>query len=150
MLSHVRLFETPWTVARQAPLSMGFSRQEYWSGLPFHSPGDLPDSRIEPRRLALQADSLLFELPRKPYIPLSKRKLRTGLSLLLKLGNTDHFLKIKERRNFKNHKVNFAYLESAHISVPFCSHHSTGHLWSSVDLSWGQKQHLTCLRGHSP
>ena len=53
---------SPWTVARQAPLSMGFSRQEYWSGLPFPSPGDLPNPRIEPRSLALQADSLLTEL----------------------------------------------------------------------------------------
>ena len=48
MLSCVRLFATPWTVARQALLSMGFSRQEYWSGLPFPSPGDLPDPGIEP------------------------------------------------------------------------------------------------------
>ena len=47
-LSHGRLFATPWTVAHQAPLSRGFSRQEYWSGLPFPSPGDLPDPRIEP------------------------------------------------------------------------------------------------------
>ena len=47
-LSHVRLFETLWTVARQAPLSMGFSRQEYWSGLPFTSPQDLPNPGIEP------------------------------------------------------------------------------------------------------
>ena len=47
-LSHVRLFATPWTAARQAPLSMGFSRQEYWSGLPFPSPGHLLDPRIEP------------------------------------------------------------------------------------------------------
>ena len=47
-LSHVRLFATPWTVANQAPLSMGFSRQEYWSGLLFPSPGDLPDPGIEP------------------------------------------------------------------------------------------------------
>ena len=53
---------TPWTVARQAPLSMGFSRQEYWSGLPFPSPGDLPNSVIEPRSPALQADSLPAEL----------------------------------------------------------------------------------------
>ena len=44
---------TPWTVARQAPLSMGFSRQEYWSGLPFPSPGDLPDPGIEPGSPAL-------------------------------------------------------------------------------------------------
>ena len=48
-LSRVRLFATPWTVAHQAPLSMGFSRQEYWSGLPFPSPGGLPDSGMEPR-----------------------------------------------------------------------------------------------------
>ena len=49
---------TPWTVARQAPLSMGFSRPEYWSGLPFPPPGVLPDPGIEPRSPALQADSL--------------------------------------------------------------------------------------------
>ena len=53
---------TPWTAARQAPLSMGFSRQEYWSGLPSPSPGDLPNPGIEPGSLALQADSLLTEL----------------------------------------------------------------------------------------
>ena len=47
-LSRVRLFATPWTAACQAPLSMGFSRQEYWSGFPFPSPGDLPDPGIEP------------------------------------------------------------------------------------------------------
>ena len=64
-LSHVRLFATPWTVARQAPLSMGFSRQEYWSGLPFPSPGNLPDPGIEPRSPALQADALTSEPPGK-------------------------------------------------------------------------------------
>ena len=53
VLSHVQLFVTPWTVAHQAPLSMGFSRQEYWSGLPFPSPGDLPDPGIEPASPAL-------------------------------------------------------------------------------------------------
>ena len=59
--SHVQLFVTPWTVARQVHLSMGFSRQEYWSGLPFPPPGDLPDLGIEPVSpvsLALQANSL--------------------------------------------------------------------------------------------
>ena len=60
-LSRVRLFVTTWTVAHQAPLSMGFSRQEYWSGLPFPSPGDLPNSGIEPRSRALQADVLSSE-----------------------------------------------------------------------------------------
>ena len=53
-LSHVRLFETPGTVACQAPLSKGFSRQEYWSGLPFYSPGGLPNPGIEPGSPALQ------------------------------------------------------------------------------------------------
>ena len=56
-LSCVWLFVTPWTVAHQAPLSMEFSRQEYWSGLPFASPGDLPDPGMEPASPALQADS---------------------------------------------------------------------------------------------
>ena len=56
----------PWTVACQVPLSMGFSRQEYWNGLPFLSPGYLPDLGIEPRSPALQADSLPAELPGKP------------------------------------------------------------------------------------
>ena len=53
---------TPWTVACQALLFMGFSRQGYWSGLPFPAPGDLPDPGIEPRSPALQADSVLTEL----------------------------------------------------------------------------------------
>ena len=57
---------TPWTVARQAPMSMGFSRQEYWRGLPLPSSGDLPDPGIKPRSLALQADSLPTEQPGKP------------------------------------------------------------------------------------
>ena len=57
---------TPWTVAYQAPQSMEFSRQEYWSGLPFPSPGDLPNPWIESRSPALQADSLPFEPPGKP------------------------------------------------------------------------------------
>ena len=54
LLSRVQLFGSPWTVAYQAPPSMEFSRQEYWSGLPFPSPGDLPNPRVEPRSPALQ------------------------------------------------------------------------------------------------
>ena len=66
-LSSVRsLFATPWTVAYQAPLSMGFSRQEYWSGLPFPSPGDLPNTGIKPGSPTLQADALTSEPPGKP------------------------------------------------------------------------------------
>ena len=86
-LSHVRLFETPWTVAYQAPpsmgfskqeywswlpfpsSSMGFSRQEYWSGLPFPSPGDLPDPGVEPWSPAFQADTLTSEPPGKYGLP---------------------------------------------------------------------------------
>ena len=66
-LSHVRLFATPWTVACQAPPSMGFSRQEYWSDLPFPLPGDLPDPRIKAGSPTLQADSLQSEPPGKPH-----------------------------------------------------------------------------------
>ena len=71
-LSRVRLFATRWTVAYQAPPSMGFSRQEYWSGLPFPSPGDLPNPGIEPKSEikpgspAFQADALTSEPPGKP------------------------------------------------------------------------------------
>ena len=68
LLSCVRLFATPRTIAYEVPPSMGFSRQEYWSGVPFPSPGDLPDRGIEPRSStwqALQADALPSELPGK-------------------------------------------------------------------------------------
>ena len=61
---------TPRTAGHQAPLSMGFSRQGCWNGLPFPSPGDLPDRGIEPRSPALQADSLLTELRGKPFTEL--------------------------------------------------------------------------------
>ena len=65
-LSRVRLFVTPWTIAYKAPLSTEFSRQEYWSGLPLPSPGDLPDPGIEPRSLTLPADALPSEPTVKP------------------------------------------------------------------------------------
>ena len=78
LLSRVQLFVTPWTVAYQAPLSMEFSRQEYWSGLPFPSPGDLPHPGIEPRSPTLQADVLVSEPPGKPReVPImSERSLK--------------------------------------------------------------------------
>ena len=65
-LSRIRLFATPWIVAYQAPLPMGFSRQECWSGVPFPSPGELPEPRIEPGSPSLQADALTSEPPGKP------------------------------------------------------------------------------------
>ena len=70
-LNRVRLFATAWTVARQAPLSMGFSRQEYWSELPFPSPGDHPDPRIKPTSLAssaCQVDSFLLHHLGSPVV----------------------------------------------------------------------------------
>ena len=65
LLSHVQLFTTPWTVALQSPLFMGFSRQEYYSGLPFPSPGDLQNPGIQTRSPTLQA----YSLPSEPFVP---------------------------------------------------------------------------------
>ena len=81
LLSHARLFLTPWTIAHQAPPSMGFSRQEYWSGLPFPSPGDLPNPGIEPRPPVLQAEALTSEPPGKP---IAQRYCKKWLGLLSK------------------------------------------------------------------
>ena len=76
-LSRIRLFTTPWPVAHQAPLSMGFFRQEYWSGLPFPPPGDHPNPGIEPTSPvspALQADSLPTKPLGKPLVHFTLRK----------------------------------------------------------------------------
>ena len=70
LLSRIQLFATLWTVAYQAPPPMGFSRQEYWSGFPFPSPEDLPNPRIEPWSLILQADTLPSEPPGNELINL--------------------------------------------------------------------------------
>ena len=76
---------TPWTVAFQAPLSMGFSRQEYWSGLPFPSPGDLPDPGIEPASPALQADSYQLSYEGSPSSVRSLKKQESSKKNLLLL-----------------------------------------------------------------
>ena len=78
-LSRVQLYATPRMIAHQALPSMEFSRQEYWSGSPFLSPGDLPDPRIEPRSPALWANALLSEPPGKPG--------KTGMKCLLNQGS---------------------------------------------------------------
>ena len=72
---------TPWTVACQVPLSMGFPRQEYWSGFPFPPPGDPPNAGIEPRSPTLQEDSLPSEPPGKPNIHLSPPSLLNFLPI---------------------------------------------------------------------
>ena len=79
-LSHVQLFATPWTVAYKAPPSLGFSRQEYWSGLPFPSPGDLPNPGIEPGSPTLRADTLPSEPPGKLN---PKEQHSPGINMLL-------------------------------------------------------------------
>ena len=99
VFSRVWVFVTPRTVACQAPLFMEFSRQEYWSGLPFPPPGDLPDPGIEPMSPvspALQADSLLLEpstgeAHRKIILGNNNNYPRTAMSLLLRIGS-QHFL----------------------------------------------------------
>ena len=78
LLSRVQLFVTPWTVVYQAPPSMEFSRQEYWSGVPFPSPGDLPNQGIEPMSPTLQTDVLPSELPGKPLVCVIPYKLNSS------------------------------------------------------------------------
>ena len=70
-LSHAPLLATPWTLASQTPLFMAFSRQEYWSGLPFPSPGHLPDPKIEPESPTLAGGFFTSAPPGKPYMNLS-------------------------------------------------------------------------------
>ena len=85
--SRVQLFATPWTVAYQAPLSMGFSRQECWSGLPFPSLGDLPNPGIEPGSPALQADALPSEPPGNGLLKGTK-VLRVRLKYILRTNDS--------------------------------------------------------------
>ena len=98
-LSYVQLFVTPWTVAYQAPPSMQFSRQEYWSGLPFPSPGDLPNPGIEPRSPALQADSLPSEPQGKFFDCVDHNKLENKTKARYQLGNKA--MKIKLTNMFR-------------------------------------------------
>ena len=110
LLSHVQLFATLWTVACQAPLSMGFSRQEYWSGLPFPPPGDLPDLTLEPMSPASSALQLNFfptEAMRKPILSLSLNNL-CRLSLDLARNKLDCSVKLSENsvsRNWKHRSI---------------------------------------------
>ena len=123
-LSRVRLFAAPWTIAYQDPLSMGFSRQEYWSGLPFPSPGDLPNPGIEPRSPALQADAS----PSKPLLQLSKPLIQFSIvgwsyvpSLLFTWGQTMvEVVKIMATSFKRSHAC------IATLSDPSCA---AGHCW---------------------
>ena len=88
MLSHVQLFETPWTIACQASLPMEFSRWEYWSGLPFPSPGDLPDPGIQPASLAAPALARGFFIPLHHLGCIDEQNRK--FQLLPDLGNRPH------------------------------------------------------------
>ena len=100
-LSSVQLFVTPWTVAYQAPPSVGFSRQEYWSGLPLPSPGDLPNPGIKPGSPALQADAL-------PSEPSGKLSYNSGYLLIsyfyipVPFDEKDIFFGVSSRRSYRS------------------------------------------------
>ena len=110
-LSCVQLFVTPWTVVYQAPLSMGFSRQGYWSGLPFPSPGDLPDPGVEPGYPVLQADALQSELLGKPlYLQYN------SINLIGKFyGHTFGQLKKIRRSKLINFSQQYYWNENGHL-----------------------------------
>ena len=97
-------FVTPWTLALQAALSMEFSRQEYWSGLPFPSPGDLPDPGMKPRSSTFQADSLPSKPPGKPqgslkwYLPF---KIKSNTKIILHI-NMFRFSEKEKEENLVN------------------------------------------------
>ena len=113
------LFETPWTAAHQAPLSMGLFSQEYWRGLPFPSPGDLPNPGVKPRSPELQAGSLSSEPPGKRtshsykyiktlQIPSTGKSKHTQLLILVGLANVDSLLLIF---------VKFSLMRTCHFCI---------------------------------
>ena len=125
-LSPVRLVETPWTVAYQAPQSVEFSRQEYWSGLPFPSPGDLPDPGIETRSPALEADSLPSEPPGKPLL------MAIVLRILLLIG-----LSIKQGFKYGQSLIfSFYYRKSYAFLLKYCGHLSALQKLNTADYSY--------------
>ena len=114
LLSHVRLFATPRTVACQTLLSLEFSRQEYWSGQPFPSPEDLPDPGIKPGFPALQADSLPTELQGKPLVYLK-------IKLIIRTSKMDYYITVTpltillEVLSYSSVPVTFVYFRLSFI-----------------------------------
>ena len=112
---------TPWTVAHQTPLSMEFSRQEYWSGLPFSSLGDLPDPGIKPRSPALQADSLYLSHQRSPDLNNMENKMRPsnlhliGVPGLEDIGKIGRNIQLIQEGKFPKLKKNMSFqIETEH------------------------------------
>ena len=127
MLSRCQLFATAWTVVCQAPLSTGFSRQEYWSGLPFPSPGNLSNPGTERRSPPLQADTLPTELRRKPQ----------GRGTRDQIANI-HWIIEKARESQKN--IYFCFIDYA--KALDCVDHNK--LWKTIK-EMGIPDHLICL-----
>ena len=105
---------TPWTVACQVPLSMEFSKQESWSGLPFPSPGDLPDPGIKPRTPAMQADSLPTELPGDSQIYMFTRAILVHRTFIIKYQTNSPIIVLSKMK-----RVNLNYFEK----MPRCMQH---------------------------
>ena len=110
---------TPWTVARKAPLSMGFSRQECWSELPFPSPGDLPDPGIKPESPALQLDSLPTELWGSPHIQIQSNlwKITAHVAKSLLMVNRFLMIMIAYSRKRKQKLKNFTIILDAFLTI---------------------------------
>ena len=110
---------TPWTVARKAPLSMGFSRQECWSELPFPSPGDLPDPGIKPESPALQLDSLPTELWGSPHIQIQSNlwKIPPHVAKSLLMVNRFLMIMIAYSRKRKQKLKNFTIILDAFLTI---------------------------------
>ena len=123
LLSRVRLFVIPWTTASQAPPSMWFSRQEYWSGLPFPSPGDLPNSGIEPGSPALQADALPSKPLGKPKIQYTTILNCRHYSLYFTNKKIAKYLhRIGDWASISTHPMIFSFLNKSCDSVPVKKH----------------------------
>ena len=144
-LSHVWLFATPWTVAYQAPPSIGFFRQECWSGLPFPSPGDFPDPGIKPGSPALQADALPSEPPGKQiYLKMGTIKDRNSKDLTeaeeIKKGWQEYTELYRKYFNYLDNHDGDHSSRARHpgkwSQLGFRKHHSKQTQWRWWDSSW--------------
>ena len=117
--SHVQLFATPCFASHQAPLPMEFSRQEYWRGLPFPSPGDLPSPGLEPRSPELQADSLPTELLGKPWKRLNTPRILSGVDIFDKQGLRQWAKTTTTKRTLPSNRVS---VKTFTLWVPFGVH----------------------------
>ena len=132
--SHVWLSATPWTVARQAPLSMGFPRQEYWSGLPFPTPGDLPDPGVEPASAALAGRFFTTAPPGKPWWVLTTRCFHDGQQE----RSTYHTTALISHASKVMNKILQARLQQyVNQELPFCCH----------EIGLSHKYIIFCLSG---